>query len=191
MENFYWSLLVSVEYDRRFLGRQMSKTADLQRSKRLRKCSSCKIEKEISEFYRRNNYDRPSYEYTYYCKVCTRMAVNKRSEANREARRIKDRIWRRENRELHLSNKKKYRDRIRKEVIEKYGGKCKCCGESNLVFLAIDHIDGGGGKHLKQIKYQISIWLRKNNYPSGFQVLCHNCNMAKYILGVCPHAKNR
>ena len=98
--------------------------------------------------------------------------------------------WLIQNRELHLKNKKEYRNRVRKEVIEKYGGKCNCCGESNLVFLAMDHIDGGGGKHLKQIKNHISFWLRKNNYPIGFQVLCHNCNMAKHILGVCPHVKN-
>jgi hypothetical protein len=31
-------------------------------------------------------------------------------------------------------------------------------------------------------------WLRKHNYPEGFQVLCHNCNMGRQINGgVCPH----
>lgn len=32
-------------------------------------------------------------------------------------------------------------------------------------------------------------WQRKNNYPKGFQVLCHNCNLAKGFYGKCPHQK--
>lgn len=32
-------------------------------------------------------------------------------------------------------------------------------------------------------------WLRRKNYPGGFQVLCHNCNAAKGHLGYCPHKK--
>jgi hypothetical protein len=30
-------------------------------------------------------------------------------------------------------------------------------------------------------------WLRRNNYPEGYQVLCFNCNIAKGLYGVCPH----
>lgn len=30
-------------------------------------------------------------------------------------------------------------------------------------------------------------WLEDNDYPPGFQTLCHNCNHAKHVLGVCPH----
>jgi len=32
-------------------------------------------------------------------------------------------------------------------------------------------------------------WLKKNNFPKGFQVLCMNCNFAKGKLGKCPHQK--
>lgn len=74
-----------------------------------------------------------------------------------------------------------------------YGGeqpKCACCGENEVKFLCIDHINGGGGKHRKEIKGKgltTYIWLKKNGYPNGFQVLCHNCNMAKGFYGLCPH----
>ena len=29
----------------------------------------------------------------------------------------------------------------------------------------------------------------KNNFPKGFQILCHNCNIAKGHYGKCPHEK--
>jgi hypothetical protein len=29
--------------------------------------------------------------------------------------------------------------------------------------------------------------LIKNNFPDGFQVLCHNCNMSIGLYGYCPH----
>ena len=32
-------------------------------------------------------------------------------------------------------------------------------------------------------------WIKKNNFPKGFQILCHNCNVAKGIYGECPHEK--
>lgn len=56
------------------------------------------------------------------------------------------------------------------------------------MFLAIDHIDGGGTQHRKSTgsKYMMS-WLKVHNYPPGFQTLCHNCNMAKGFYGKCPH----
>lgn len=57
---------------------------------------------------------------------------------------------------------------------------CKNCGEDILDFLTIDHINGGGIQHRKSIgSRNIHVWLRKNNFPDGFQVLCYNCNCSK------------
>lgn len=83
-------------------------------------------------------------------------------------------------------------NKARKECLEHYGGKCACCGESIPEFLAIDHIDGGGNTHRKTIGAKsLFFWLRANNYPGGFQILCHNCNHAKGSYGVCPHETSR
>lgn len=88
---------------------------------------------------------------------------------------------------------KKHRDSERMTVLQHYGMRCACCGESAYEFLAIDHIYGGGNKHRKSIKGQgsnsLSGWIIKHNFPGGFQILCHNCNMAKGIYGYCPHTK--
>lgn len=72
-------------------------------------------------------------------------------------------------------------------VFDHYGSECACCGEKEKVFLTIDHINGGGSKHRKEIGSHIERWLVKMNLPEGFQVLCHNCNWAKHLLGSCPH----
>ena len=65
--------------------------------------------------------------------------------------------------------------------------KCDCCGEKEIKFLTIDHINNDGTKHRKEIGQNITFWLIKNNFPKGFQILCYNCNNAKRIYGKCPH----
>lgn len=89
----------------------------------------------------------------------------------------------------------KYRIKIKDEVIKQYGNKCVCCGEKERIFLAIDHINEDGAKHRKEIiggpqrgGFHTYIWIRKNNFPNTFQVLCFNCNWAK-SRGGCPHKR--
>lgn len=83
------------------------------------------------------------------------------------------------------------RDDNREAALQHYGDKCICCGEDEPYFLAIDHTDGDGNAHRKKIKKYGSgffKWLVDNNFPDGFQILCHNCNMGKHLNGgVCPH----
>jgi hypothetical protein len=92
----------------------------------------------------------------------------------------------------------KARDRIRSlrnNILNYYGGKCACCGEPRKELLALDHINGGGAEHRKEIGDSgtaILWWIRSNNYPPIFQVLCHNCNYAKGKHGLpCPHIQER
>lgn len=85
----------------------------------------------------------------------------------------------------------RFRDKLKNEVFGHYGKSCQCCGESNSVFLAIDHVDGSGGSHRRSLSLKSSTdmyrWLKRNNWPQGFQTLCYNCNWAKHRLGKCPH----
>lgn len=76
-----------------------------------------------------------------------------------------------------------------KELVYKhYGNKCKCCGETNPLFLSIDHINNDGSHHRKTFSISLSTWLVHNNFPKDFQLLCYNCNMGKARNGgVCPH----
>ena len=75
---------------------------------------------------------------------------------------------------------KQWADRLRDEVFEAYGGpKCVHCGMTDLAVLQIDHIDGGGRQHLKEIGEPLYRWLRRQGFPPGYQALCANCNTKK------------
>jgi len=79
---------------------------------------------------------------------------------------------------------------LKQTVIDAYGGKCECCGETDLIFLSIDHINRDGSEHRKELKklgMKLYEWLVENDYPSGFRTLCLNCNCALGFYGYCPH----
>ncbi len=83
--------------------------------------------------------------------------------------------------------------KIKKIVFDYYGNKCTCCGETNIGFLTIDHVNSDGfmdrqlNGHRKSTD-TIYRFIIKNNFPDTFQILCYNCNLgrAKYK-GICPH----
>lgn len=97
------------------------------------------------------------------------------------------------NKEEILARHKRRKREIKEEVFKAYGGAfCSCCGETIVEFLTIDHINGNGAEHRKELGKSYTgtrfyYWLMRKNYPPGFQVLCFNCNCAKSILGYCPH----
>ena len=97
--------------------------------------------------------------------------------------------WRTANTEHAKSYQREWNRKRRKSVIEHYGGKCECCGESTFEFLALDHKDGGGDQHRRKVGQGSLMvdWILKNNFPEIFQVLCHNCNQAIGYYGSCPH----
>lgn len=126
-----------------------------------RRCPSCHEEKPSTEFYRNSG---PSGVRTgglaTWCKTCV------------------------------IPYMRGLRAAKRKEVLIHYSGDppcCACCGITELEFLAIDHINGGGRKHLAQIGGCLAHWLQQENFPKGYRVLCHNCNFALGRHGYCPH----
>ncbi len=90
-------------------------------------------------------------------------------------------------REMALTSRRKRKA----EVIGHYGGVCACCGEDDLDVLSIDHVNGGGARHRRELKAKGEVfgyhWLKKNGFPLGFRVLCLNCNLARGLYGRCPH----
>lgn len=73
---------------------------------------------------------------------------------------------------------------LKNECLEAYGKKCICCGEAIKAFLTLDHEGGNGNDHRRKLfGYNVGgvhmyRWLKKNNFPSGYRILCMNCNWA-------------
>ena len=165
-------------------------------------CNKCTVRKNAEgDFYKSNKYT---------CKEC----VNKRSRewllrpGNREKKRAYARkaakLARLRDPERVSTNKKRSDIRLKREVFSHYGKVCCCCGEDNLLFLTLDHVNNDGAKHRQEIigKHynrtkrgdltgrQFYAWLKKKNDPNGrpLQVMCYNCNCGKAAnLGICPH----
>lgn len=110
------------------------------------------------------------------------------------------REWRLKNQERFKASQKRAYNKMRYDCLSHYAGgtpACKCCGEAEILFLHIDHVNGDGADHRRALKAEIGYypggnnlpyWLKKNGYPEGFQVLCANCNLGKRIAKDCPHA---
>lgn len=129
---------------------------------------------------------------TVWCKPCVREAARGRAlteeQRARKAAATKASVHR--NRE-RINERNRVARRARREwIIAHYGGRCACCEEARLEFLAIDHIEGGGTAHRREVGKGDAFykWLKAQGYPlEGYRVLCHNCNLSLGFYGYCPH----
>lgn len=115
--------------------------------------------------------------HSYICKSCSNIFT-------KELRRINGRKYYRYN-----YNKEKLQRRRQEErlgILIHYSEnppKCSRCGFTDVRALQIDHINGGGRRQRREdgLKHGQAMyrWIKKNNYPDGFQILCANCNWIK------------
>ena len=124
--------------------------------------------------------------------------AKKRYEDHKDKLKDKMKVYHNLHRDKQNAYSREHWVKIRNKVLEHYGNKCVCCGETRNHFLTIDHINNNGAKHRREISVNgdgknvnINSWLVKNNYPDGFQILCWNCNCAKGFYGVCPHQEEQ
>lgn len=78
-------------------------------------------------------------------------------------------------------------EKLKRDIMVAYGnGEAVCvkCGFDDLRALSLDHIGGGGNAHRHEDggRFQgrkLYTYLRRNNYPAGYQTLCMNCQWIK------------
>jgi|SRR5579859_4614183 len=101
--------------------------------------------------------------------------------------------WKKRNKDRYNKAVQRRSRHVRMEVMLAYGDHCVCCGEWRYEFLAFDHVDGGGYKHRQEVPAirAMAPWLKRNDLPEGFRILCHNCNAAHGFYGYCPHEEER
>ncbi len=134
------------------------------------------------------------------CKKCVkdRMAsipyVEKRNDAKRsryinnvafkEKRLIEEKTRYENDRERIILRNRRIRFRLKVEIFNRYSDgspKCARCGTDELRFLCLDHVKEDGKEHRKQVGDNVYRWVKRNDFPQGFQVLCHNCNLRKHL----------
>lgn len=131
-----------------------------------KRCSRCENILPFSAFHHARTPKNRARDVQGYCKICV-IRVNRLRRAT-----------------------------LRIEVIRAYGSQCVCCGERRDEFLTIDHVNGGGNKHRKQLANMSSStfyqWLKANKFPQNeFRCLCANCNFSRGYKGYCPHERER
>lgn len=156
----------------------------------LKVCASCKENKYISQF----NIKRSTKDgYDIYCKECTRKKKNDKYCSHSMLSIDEYKSWRKRENCIRKNEKK----RLKIDVFSHYcpNGIIKCANLFqlhkeeiiDLDILTIDHINGDGymdkdknGRRCGGVIFYRK--LKKQNYPSGYQVLCGNCQMKKKVL---------
>ena len=156
------------------------------RSKGFSYCNECKEVKPLDQFH--VNKAKRGSGISSYCYACDKLRQHESDAKRDRTQYIKAHYA--ANKEAINAQSRDWRKALRAETFRRYGGHCQCCGESTSEFLCIDHINGGGVQHRKAVGRGgtgFYSWLRKQGYPDGYQVLCHNCNESLGYWGYCPH----
>jgi hypothetical protein len=92
--------------------------------------------------------------------------------------------------------------RYKRLLMDAYGHRCACCGETELAFLTLDHV----GAAVPDEHYRITVdgrryrlggrklyhAIKAEGFPQDkYQCLCFNCNAARSWGRSCPHERAR
>ena len=162
----------------------------------LKRCPRCTLIKEATHIkFNRNKHFADGFN--PWCKTCTSDNHKIKRSLGLYRDKKQEKIYRDTNRK-HIRERNQRRELATKiEVFNSYGGfRCSClkCPETspNNKLYTIDHINGGGIRQREKLGIRAGrsfyLWLKKNDYPPGYQVLCWNCNCGRSTNnGICPH----
>lgn len=182
-----------------------------------KKCTRCGIEQplDVAHFGRRMAKTEQGWRWDSWCKLCYAANTRRLNTLNPDVKRQRDKEWYEKNadaiserrrlrwtsmtlteKERRKRDAKVHNNKLKREALEHYGGAfCKCCGETELLMLSLDHVQNDGAAHRKALTGQTRtmptqsyVWAKQNNWPSIYQVMCFNCNWARHWNnGICPH----
>lgn len=146
----------------------------------------------------------PAWKYVSICQVCRRPVGPGRSKGMCQS--YYHKAWnaahpverKRNGRNYYRRHKAEFNRKVRErqvafrvETIRRLGGRCACCGETEIKFLCIDHVKGGGRREHRRLGGSVPILraIRKEGYPTdAYRILCWNCNAVMSLWGRCPHS---
>lgn len=147
-------------------------------------CSRCKAWKPLGDY---GKLGAASDGLQRYCKPCMCELGRKYNAVNIEKRRE---LSRRGNKRLGPAYFRERHQLLKRAMVMAYGGECECCGETEIEFLTLDHINGGGHQHRKAVGGGSKVWrmLRDAGWPKeGYRLLCMNCQLGFAHGRTCPH----
>ena len=104
---------------------------------------------------------------------------------DKEKGKLKRALWRKNNKERTRKYDRTMGKRVKHEVLTHYSDKnyasCVDCEEWDIRCLSIDHINGGGKKHIPEVGggRAMYYWLKRKGYPKGYDTVCMNCNFKR------------
>lgn len=134
-----------------------------------RKANSKRLKQYRDEYYELNKERYAELNKLYY-------------ESHEEQVKLKQKEWRQKHKKECAERARRIKQEKKRKVLTHYGhGRLACveCGESRLVCLSIDHINGGGTQHKKTMRTSMYSYLVKKEFPDGYQTLCMNCQFVK------------
>ena len=134
---------------------------------------------------------------THFAGVCEHPGCDEKYTHQSMVRGLGDRLCQKHS--IRINGKEravKYRKRDKKELYDRLGNRCACCGERDSMYLEIDHVHNDGTEHREKInanwgaKHMKATSMHPRYYiryltenPGGLQLLCSNCNRAKHRNG--------
>jgi hypothetical protein len=173
------------EAERRYRQANREKLRDAQRRRREDPAVQTR-DREAARRYREENPDQvrnSAHRWLDANREKSRESGRRYREANLEKERERQRRYQKANRERYTELNRQWRQRTREQVFAHYGTECACCGTSEN--LTIDHVDGNGAEHRKELfgaqlgGSRFYAWLIKQGFPVGYQTLCKSCNLSK------------
>lgn len=134
-------------------------------------------------------------------------AKNNRDKFNRYARnyrknypdvgRESNKLWQKRHPEKANAKSRRWYNKNKNllftQILNHYGSKCACCGENTTEFLVVDHVNNNGAEHRRSLVGHKTLKTYKDiidlGFPSDYQILCNNCNIAKNQYKICPHKR--
>jgi hypothetical protein len=159
--------------------------------------SSIKNKDKLKEYKKRYNIEHKDviskYQKLHAEKISNRRKKRRQDHLEEEFEYIrKYRI--NNNEKLHLQQKRR-RDGVRLDVLGYYSPNlcCDICKENIYEFLALDHKFNNGAEHRRRCGSSFAVYLdiKNNNYPDGYRVLCHNCNLKYRDNTKCGNRKKK
>jgi hypothetical protein len=108
--------------------------------------------------------------------------------AHKEEMYAANKRWARANSTKRIADAKKWREDLKQELLTAYGRRCACCGETEIRFLTLEHINRDGAAHRKAKGTYVYPDVRRQGFPKDkYCLLCFNCNHATKTGADCPH----